>query len=197
MTSASAASAPSASAKRERLLDTAWTLFCRHGYRAVGIDTVLAEAGVAKMTLYNHFDSKEDLIAAAMTKKGAEIAATLEATIAAAGKDPRKRLLAVFDWLEAWFATDDFTGCAFLKAVGEYTGDDDKPRRAAAAFKQSLQDRLEQLCTEAALRQPAALARQLLLIMDGAAIHADLRRDAAVAQDARATAKALIAAATR
>ena len=149
-----------ASAKRELLLDTAWALFCQNGYRAVGIDAVLAKAGVAKMTLYNHFDSKEDLIAAAMDKKAAEILAGIDQTVDGAGRSPQKRLLAVFDWLEAWLSSETFTGCAFLKAVGEYTAGNDKPRRAAAAYKQALQDRLVTLCTEADLKSPAALARQ-------------------------------------
>jgi AcrR family transcriptional regulator len=188
---------PPVSAKRELLLDTAWALFCKNGYRAVGIDTVLAEAGVAKMTLYNHFASKEDLIAAAMAKKGAEVSAGLESVIAAAGKNPLKRLMAVFDWLEAWFGLEEFTGCAFLKAVGEFTVKGDKPRLAAAAFKQRLQDRLEQLCTEASLRHPPALARQLVLIMDGATIHADMHHNPSLAHDARAAAKTLIQAAAK
>lgn len=194
-----AAKAPDvpASAKRDLLLETAWSLFCRNGYRAVGIDTVLAEAGVAKMTLYNHFASKEDLIAAAMEKKGAETLAGLDQVIEAAGKSPAKRLLAVFDWLAAWLGSESFTGCAFLKAVGEYTAANDKPRRAAAAFKQALQDRLEALCTEAELRSPSALARQLMVIIDGATIHADMHGSPAYAADARTMAKTLIEAATR
>lgn len=186
---------PTNSVKREQLLDTAWDLFCQSGYRAVGIDTVLNKAGVAKMTLYKHFASKEDLIAAAMEKKGAELAASLDATIAAAGKNPQRRLFAVFDWLGTWFNSGNFAGCAFLKAVGEYRGADDKPRRAAVAFKQGLLERIEALCNEAGLRQASTLARQLMLLVDGATIHADMHRRAAFAQDARAAAKALIDAA--
>lgn len=186
-----------ASAKRELLLETAWELFCQSGYRAVGIDTLLAKAGVAKMTLYNHFGSKEDLIAAAMEKKGAEILGGFDATIAAAGKSPTKRLAAVFDWLEAWFSSADFAGCAFVKAIGEYRLDSDKPRRAATVFKQSLQQRIETLCAEAELRNAPALARQFMLLIDGATVHADLHRRAAYAQDARAAAKAIVDAASR
>lgn len=185
------------SAKRELLLDTAWELFCQNGYRAVGIDTVLAKAGVAKMTLYNHFASKEDLIAAAMEKKATQILAWIDQTVADAGRSPQKRLLAVFDWLETWLRSDAFTGCAFLKAVGEYTIEGDKPRLAAVAFKQALQDRLVALCTEADLKSPATLARQLMLIIDGATIHADMHADAVYAADARSMAKALIEAATK
>ena len=184
-----------ASAKRELLLDTAWTLFCQNGYRAVGIDTVLAKAGVAKMTLYNHFDSKEDLIAAAMAKKGAEILAMVDGVIASAGKNPERRLLAVFDWLAVWFGSKDFSGCAFIKAVGEYTAAGDKPRLAAAVYKQGLQDRLQSLAAEADLKSPALLARQLMFLIDGATLHADLKANAAFAAEARAAAKSLIEAA--
>ncbi len=187
----------SASAKRERLLETAWDLFCQSGYRAVGIDTLLAKAGVAKMTLYNHFGSKEDLIAAAMERKGAEILAGLDAVVAAAGKNPAKRLAAVFDWLEAWFNSADFAGCAFVKAIGEYRLDTDKPRRAATVFKQSLQQRIEKLCAEAHLRNAPGLARQFMLLIDGATVHADLHRRASYAQDAKAAAKAIIDAAAQ
>ena len=183
------------SPKRELLLDTAWALFCQNGYRAVGIDTVLAKAGVAKMTLYNHFDSKEDLITAAMAKKGAEILAGIDAVIAAAGKNPERRLLAVFDWLAGWFSSKGFTGCAFIKAVGEYTAVGDKPRHAAAAYKLGLQNRLQALATEAALKSPALLARQLMFLIDGATVHADMGANPAFAADARAAAKALVEAA--
>lgn len=188
---------PPRSAKRAQLLDTAWTLFCRHGYRAVGIDTVLAEAGVAKMTLYKHFASKEDLIAAVMEQKGAAILAGFDAVIAAAGTSPDQRLLGIFDWLAGWFATPDFSGCAFLKAVGEYTGAGDKPREVATAFKRAMQERIETLCVAAGLDGPALLARQLLLLVDGATLHADMHRGADYAADARAAAEALIEAARR
>ena len=194
--SATAPSGSGASTKREHLLETAWELFCQYGYRAVGIDTVLAKAGVAKMTLYNHFASKEDLIAAAMEKKGAELAASLEGVIEAAGKDPKRRLLAVFDWLEAWFESPGFAGCAYLKAVGEYRLPEDKPRCAATAFKNALLGRIETLCAEAGLKRPAVLARQLMLLVDGATIHADMHGRAAYAQDARAAAKVLLDAAS-
>ncbi len=183
---------PSPSGKRELLLDTAWDLFCRNGYHAVGIDTVLAKAGVAKMTLYNNFDSKDDLIAAAMERKGAEKLISLERVIEAAGRSPQKRLMAVFDWLEAWFESKDFSGCAFLKAVGEYSAVGDKPRKAGAAFKLGLQRRLETLCAEAGLRSPATIARQLMLIIDGATFHADMHGNPGYATDARQAARILI-----
>ncbi len=183
------------SAKREQLLDTAWALFCQRGYHAVGIDTVLAEAGVAKMTLYKHFASKDDLIAAAMGKRSALILAAIDAAVAEAGEDPRARLLALFDWHAAWFCTADFSGCAFMKAVGEFGEAGAKPREAATAYKRAMVERVENLCRKAGLKSPARLARQLLLLVDGATLYADMYRDSSYAKDARAAAEVLIDAA--
>src|SRR4051812_32457920 len=90
---------PPSSLKRDRLLATAWRLFYQEGYRAVGIDTLLAEAGVAKMTLYNHFVSKEELIVAVLEKRSLDLLATVDASIAKAGRSPTRQLAAVFDGL--------------------------------------------------------------------------------------------------
>src|SRR3954467_11940888 len=106
--------------KRDLLLATAGDIFYRDGYHAVGIDTILAEAGLAKMTLYHHFSSKEELIIAALERRGRKIGEGIRAAVEAAGPSPRKRLLALFDWHEQWFASKDFNGCAFIRAVGEY-----------------------------------------------------------------------------
>jgi AcrR family transcriptional regulator len=108
------------SPKRDHLMATAWRLFYRDGYRAVGIDTLLAEAGVAKMTLYNHFSSKDDLIIAVLEKRDCELRASIIALVDASTGSPADKLLTVFDWLETWFGTPDFNGCAFIRALSEY-----------------------------------------------------------------------------
>jgi AcrR family transcriptional regulator len=108
------------SPKRDHLMATAWRLFYRDGYRAVGIDMILAEAGVAKMTLYNHFSSKDELIIAVLEKRDCELRASIIAQVEATAGSPSDRLLAVFDWLETWFGSSDFNGCAFIRALSEY-----------------------------------------------------------------------------
>ena len=183
------------SAKRDALLDTAEGLFARHGYRAVGIDTVLAEAGVAKMTLYKHFRSKEELIAAVLEHRGHAIAAALAERIAAAADDPRARLLAVFDWLEQAVGSPQFHGCLFIKAASEYPAADDLPRQAAEAFKQGCRDLLEGLCSDLAIADPEGLARQLQLLFEGTLVVAFLRRNPQAGGDARRAAEALLTAA--
>jgi AcrR family transcriptional regulator len=183
------------SAKREHLLDTAQKLFARDGYHAVGIDTVLAEAGVAKMTLYNHFKSKEELIAAMLERRAAEIAAEIIVRVEAADGGARGRVLAVFTWLEDWFRGPGFHGCLFVKAASEYPLADDLPRRAAVAFKSACDRLLSGLCAELGVAEPEALARQLALLVEGATVLAFIHRRADPARDAQAAARALLEAA--
>jgi AcrR family transcriptional regulator len=178
--------------RRDHLLDTAWRLFCASGYRAIGIDSILKEAGVAKMTLYHHFGSKDELIAATVKKKGEETLAELDELLNAAGSGPEDKLEALFDWLDAWLSSDEFSGCPYLKAIGEYTGESDAPRRAAADFKNAIQQRLEVLSRAAGLEAPEILARRLTMVLDGAIVHSDLHRDPSYVQDAKAIAATLI-----
>ena len=183
------------SSKREALLDAAEALFARQGYRAVGIDTVLARAGVAKMTLYKHFGSKEELIAAVLERRAETIAASLAQRIAAAPAPPRERLLAVFDWLEAAVRSPGFHGCLFLKAASEYPAADDLPRQAALGFKERCRRLLEGLCRDVGAGDPEGLARQLQLLFEGALMMAFLQRNPQAASDARQAVVTLLGAA--
>ncbi len=183
------------SAKRDALLDTAEELFTRQGYRAVGIDTVLAAAGVAKMTLYKHFKSKEELIAAVLEHRGNAISAALTERIAAAPGGPRERLLAVFDWLEDAVRSPQFHGCLFIKAASEYPAEADLPRRAALAFKEGCSTLLVGLCRDVGADNPEGLARQLQLLLEGTLVMAFLQRNPQAAGDARRAAETLLAAA--
>ena len=151
---------------------TAWRLFYRDGYRTVGIDTLLAEANVAKMTLYNHFSSKEDLIVAVIRKRSDEVLAGLAGAVEAAGRSPERRLLAVFDWLKVLFGSADFKGCAFIRALSEFPETDHPIHRAAWSHKQSVRKMLVRLAAEAGAKDPAALADALRLLIDGAIVAA-------------------------
>src|SRR5277367_5133047 len=96
-------------AMQERILDTADRLFYGQGIRVVGVDTIAAEIGISKRTLYNYFPSKDILIAAYLTRRMTPPKAS--------GRPPVERLLGVFDVLERWFLSDDFRGCPFVNAV--------------------------------------------------------------------------------
>lgn len=190
------AAADSSSPKRDHLMATAWRLFYRDGYRAVGIDTILAEAGVAKMTLYNHFASKEELIIAVLEKRDCELRAAIIARVDATASSPSEKLLAVFDWLEGWFGTEDFKGCAFIRALSEYPDPTHPIHQTAWRHKTAVKTALADLCTAAGAKDPAALADTLNMLIDGAIVTAHATQSTAPARSARATAAALLRLAT-
>ena len=178
--------------KRDLLLDTAGDLFYRDGYHAVGIDTILAEAGLAKMTLYHHFSSKEELIIAALERRGRKISAAIGAALEEAGPSPRKRLLALFDWHEQWFGSKDFNGCAFIRAVGEYPEPKSPIHQAVIRQKQAGRDRLEVLLTEIGVSSPGKMAIQVHMLLEGAIVGAHTFGDPGIIKNAREAALALI-----
>lgn len=181
--------------KRDHLLDTAMRLFYRDGYHAVGIDTILAEAKLAKMTLYHHFPSKEALIVAALERRAEQVREGMRAAVAAAGKSPRKRLLAVFNWHGAWFASDDFNGCAFIRAVAEYPEIDSPVHQEVLRHKQAAVEMLQAILEELGVKSPAELAWQLHLLLEGAIVSAHTFGDTSAAIRARKSAVSLVDAA--
>ncbi len=124
-----------ASPRRDHLVDTALRLFYRDGFHATGIDKILAESGVAKMTLYKHFKSKDELILAAVRRRDEQIRNWLMRAAERRARAPRDRLLALFDALEEWFRSDDFSGCMFINASAEFGRCDDPIHAAAAEHK--------------------------------------------------------------
>ncbi|ACB74054.1 TetR/AcrR family transcriptional regulator [Opitutus terrae] len=195
--SSTASPAPASTPKRDRLLDVANRLFYRQGYHATGIDTILAEAELAKMTLYHHFASKEELIVAALERRSQAIGGALAAAMQAAGSSPRKRLQALFDWHAEWFADRQFNGCAFMRAVGEYPELKSPVHQAVRKHKQASRARLEQLLSEMKLPGAAALAQQIQLLLEGAIAIAHTEGDPASIEAARTAAFELIKAAER
>ena len=183
------------SARRGQLIETALRLFYRHGFHATGIDRVLAEAGIAKMTLYKHFGSKDALILACLAERDRLFRAWFESEIDRRGKTGRDRLLAVFDILEAWFKSRDFHGCLFINAAAEHAPADDPVHVAAGAHKREIRRILEDVASEAGAGDPALLAGQLHLLMEGATVLAQVAGDFAAAAQARQAATALIDAA--
>jgi AcrR family transcriptional regulator len=190
-------SAAPASPKRQHLLSTAWRLFYRDGYRSVGIDALLAEADLAKMTLYHHFSSKDELIVAVIEKRSAEVLAGLGEAVAAAGRSPERRLLAVFDWLKGLFGSKDFNGCAFIRALSEFPEPGHPIHRAAWAHKQAVRKMLLGLAAEAGANDPAAVADALRLLIDGALVAAQATGSAKPAVVARQAAAEILKAARK
>ncbi|HEY1971058.1 MAG TPA: TetR/AcrR family transcriptional regulator [Pseudonocardia sp.] len=159
---------PGSTAAREKLLDTASALFYQRGIAATGVDTVVAQAGVSKPTLYAHFGSKSELVAAVLERRHTRRLAALPAQLGQAAGDPIERLLAVFDWLAELYAREAPRGCAFLNAAAE-TPDVDQPATAVIRRqKRWMAGYLGELAADAGLADPARLGSQLLLLIDGA-----------------------------
>jgi AcrR family transcriptional regulator len=165
---------------RPELLDAAQRLFYREGVAAIGVDDVVAESGLSKPTLYRHFDSKEQLVRAYLDQRHASLTAELRDAIEAV--PPKRRPLAVIDWLCASILDRDFNGCAFVRAHAEAPGDP-HIRTQLRRRKRVLLATIAQACRDAGAPEPAELASQLALIVEGATTLAyatgDRRRAAA------------------
>jgi len=175
---------------RKRILDTAAGLFYREGVRSVGVDRIAAESGLAKMTLYYHFKSKDELVVAWLRRRDEEWMSWLESAVG--GRDGTG-LLAVFDALREWFETPDFRGCAFINAHAELGSSSPAAAEIVASHKQALTEYLARLARPEGAPEPEALARELLLLVDGAIVTASIQHDAGVADDAREAAAKVIA----
>ncbi|MHC4990963.1 MAG: TetR/AcrR family transcriptional regulator [Planctomycetota bacterium] len=160
--------------RREDLIEAAVRVFCQEGFHATGIDRVLKEAGVSRMTLYNHFRSKDELIVAAMRRRDEQFRNRLLKDVNAMASDARGRLVAVFDVHEQWACSDGFSGCMFLNASAEFADASSPIRRFCAETKRLGVEYLQELCTAAGLRDPKHLARQLDLLLEGAIVMARL-----------------------
>ena len=185
-----AISSRSASA-RERILDTAARLFYEHGYHSVGIDRIIAESGVAKMTLYHHFASKDDLIVAALQQMDKEFWRWMDLKINSA-KSPRDKLIAIFTATQKLASSPECLGCAFQAAASDFPDKQHLNHQAALAHKQEVLSRLTGLAREAKLLRPGQLAQQLLLLMDGAWASARMYGAGGPAKEIIAAARALI-----
>lgn len=167
---------------RDRLLDTAIDLFHTYGFNAVGLDRILAETGVTKTTFYKHFDSREDLIVAAIERRDAwEREAWRRAVHQRAGDDPRAQLLALFDVMDAWFNDPSFGGCIFINAAAEFPDPSDPVHQAAARHKRQARDDYRDLAQQAGAADPDAFADLYTALVEGTLIlrHVHGRNDAA------------------
>jgi AcrR family transcriptional regulator len=135
---------------RERLVAAAVELFYRHGFGAVGIDRVIAEAGVTKSTFYKHFEGKDDLMVAAVRRRDEwESQAWGRAVRKLAGDDPVRQLLAMWDVMDVWFNDPDFHGCMFMNTAAEFPNPHDPVHQAAAAYKRQAREHWRDLASAA------------------------------------------------
>ncbi len=156
---------------RERVMRAAYHLFSRQGTRTVGVDAVIGEAGVAKMTLYRNFASKDDLILAFLERR--EMLWTMgwvRAESQRRGDTPVQRLLAIFEIFGEWFGRPDFEGCSFITTLLEVTNRDSAVRQASVQHLANIRGYLCELAAQAGVADPDSFARQWHILMKGSIV---------------------------
>ena len=176
--------APAKPDMKERILETADRLFYLRGIRAIGVDTIAAEIGISKRTLYNHFPSKDELISAYLRRRFV--------VASPSAKPPVVQILGYFDAPERRFSAKDFRGCPFVNAVAELGPEDRAVKKIAVRFKESRRLWFRDLLQLLDVADSDALATQLVLLVDGSIAQDLVRDDPAMARAAKAAATVLL-----
>ncbi len=174
---------------QERILQTTDRLFYRQGIRAIGVDTVAAEVGISKRTLYNHYPSKDALIAAYLARRLVKLEMT--------DQPPLEQILGVFDRLERYVAKKNFRGCPFVNSVAELGREVREANRLAVTFKERRRLWFRDLLSRLGAADPDRVATQLALLLDGAISASLVRDDPSFVRAARDAAVTLIEAGGR
>ena len=162
------------SSKREQLIETAIELFAKNGFHATGIDTILAHAGVAKKTLYSHFHTKEELILAALRQHDGQFRNYLMKNVDALADAPADKLLAIFDVVKDWFSQNNFYGCMFINAIGEYSEQETAIREVCKEYKRLIRNYIKDLAEQAGVKDATALSNELSILLEGSIVTAQV-----------------------
>lgn len=182
----------SSSEARQRLIETADRLFYRDGFRSVGIDKIIAEAGVAKMTLYSHFPSKDDLLLAVLQYREQLVTEFFQAAMTRHAKAGKSPLDPFFAALKDWLESPAFRGCAFINATVELAN----PEHPGAEYCRSQRERfngmLKSLIAESIGSKSTRLLPAISLLVEGAIVTAQMHQDPKAADVARDAARVLM-----
>jgi AcrR family transcriptional regulator len=178
--------------KRQQVVDKASELFSRHGFHPVGVDWIIDESGVARMTLYRHFAGKEDLIREVLEQRYTFIMQSMADKLGPL-PDATARLKGIFDWYETWFRSPEFAGCLFERALAEFGATCPRVTDVAVRYRDDLLAMIETLLKDVV---PAAAARQLagvyVMLLSGATADARAIGDPSAASRAWEAARALL-----
>lgn len=177
-----------------RILDAATRLFYYQGIPNTGIDAITETAGTAKMSLYRNFGSKDALIVECLNRLDVRFHDWFVTQVEDRTCDPREKLLSAFDVLDEWINSSRFRGCAFINATVELADPRHPAKEAVLAHKRRNRDYIEELARACNVSEPTALARQLMLLIEGAMVTALVQEDRHAAQDAKQAARALLSA---
>lgn len=179
---------------RERILETASDLFYRRGVRAVGVDLVVEKAGVAKTSLYRHFRTKDDLVAAFLKREDRDFWGTWDNVARQNQDDPMAELEAHLAWIGERVGRPNYRGCPQINVAAEFPDSDHPARKVAAAHKQEMRRRLKGIVERLGTRRPDQLAGQLALLVNGAFVSSQVLTADEAAPLLLGTARVLIAA---
>lgn len=181
---------------KQKILETAEALIYQNGIHATGMDLLVKTSGVARKSIYRHFENKDDVAAAALNARDVRWLAWFQQECDK-GDGPEARILRMFTVLKGWFESEGYRGCAFINTAGEVGNPDDAIRRIARHHKQKLLDYTLELTGQLGIEEPHALARQLLVLMEGAITVSRVMGDHNAADDARDVAQLLLKQALR
>ncbi|MFT4073908.1 MAG: TetR/AcrR family transcriptional regulator [Asticcacaulis sp.] len=179
--------------KKQEIIAQAYDAFYDGGFHATGIDTVMANSGISKRTLYKYFPSKEDLIEAVLDQYGEDTDTFLFRPALARSDDPGEQILALFDVRREMMETS-CRGCLAMKAGQEYIGKHEGIAARGRAASTYVEGRFIALCEQAGCRNPQDTGRQIGLLFQGAALTAQMQQDPSVFDIAKKAAHILLAA---
>ena len=152
----------------EKVLSTASRLFYANGVRAVGVEWIVAESGVAKTSLYRHFETKDALVGAFLEREDREFWQQWEQVVAAAGSDPKSELMALLDWIGKRVSRDGYRGCPQINVAAEFADQTHPARTIRRQHKAEMLKRLREIVGRIGVKRPDETAMQLALLIDGA-----------------------------
>jgi AcrR family transcriptional regulator len=179
---------------RDRILETASALFYRQGVRAVGVDLVVKEAGVAKTSLYRHFGTKDDLVAAFLAREDQDFWGTWDRVAETHKDDPNTELDAHLEWIGQRVGRPNYRGCPQINVAAEFPEADHPARKVAADHKREMRRRLRRIAERLDVARPDDLAGQLALLINGAFVSSQILKPGEAAPLLQRTAHVLIAA---
>lgn len=178
--------------KKDHILKVASDLFNKQGIRATGVDQVVSESQIAKMTLYNHFQSKDELVLAYLMRQDEQWRKWFEFNVNNRGTTPSEKLLAIFDVLGEWFKEPEFNGCVYIKTASEFLDRSHPYYEAAYHYKLFMRQFIASLVDQCETSNREALTNSLFLLVEGAITTTMMQTDLQAAQHARKTAEVII-----
>jgi len=170
---------------RDRLIAAAQARFYNAGFHAVGLDQVLHDVGITKQAFYRHFESKDELALETIRRRDALESAEFGSRVNALGDTAREKLLAMFDVLDEWFHDPNYKGCLFMVACAEFPNRHDPLHQAAADHFDASEAAIEELARRAGADDPSALAKEFVMLLQGALIYRLVTGDNDAAKRAR------------